>query len=100
MFSYIIPILFLLLKKLNGSTVQYGPVSLGRWGIPLNLAALLYIFFAVIFTPWPIVLPVTASTMNYAAPVFGVIVIGALGDWFVGGRKRWDIPVASLMYDQ
>lgn len=43
--------------------------------------------------PWPIVLPVTAETMNYAGPVFLAVVVMALADWFIGGHKRFEIPV-------
>jgi amino acid transporter len=95
MFSYIIPILFLLLKKINGSSINYGPFRLGRWGIPVNIFALTFILFAVIWTPWPSLLPITAQSMNYAAPVLVVIIIGALADWFIGGRKRFEIPVTG-----
>lgn len=93
MFSYIIPILFLLLKKLNGAHIEYGPFRLGRWGIPVNVVALAFVIFAVIWTPWPSILPVTGVTMNYAGPVFIAVIIGALADWFISGHKRFDIPV-------
>lgn len=38
-------------------------------------------------------LPVTGDDMNYAGPVFGAVVVGALLDWFINGRKRFQMPV-------
>jgi hypothetical protein len=93
MLSYILPISFFMLKKLNGSTIEYGPFRLGRWGIPVNIVALCFATFEVIWTPWPPLPTVTAQTMNYAGPVLIAIVIGALADWMISGRKRFEIPV-------
>jgi hypothetical protein len=74
--------------------VAYGPFKLGRWGIPINLAALAYILYTATWMPFPTILPVTAQNMNYAGPIVLVIVIGALVDWSISGRKRFEIPVA------
>jgi hypothetical protein len=44
--------------------------------------------------PFPTERPVTAQNMNYAGPLVGVVVAGALLDWGLGGRKRFRVPVA------
>jgi choline transport protein len=93
MASYILPISFFLLKKLNGTSIEYGPFRLGRWGIPINAIAICFATFEVIWTPWPPMPDVTAETMNYAGPVFIVIIIGSLADWLFSGRKRFNLPV-------
>ena len=46
----------------------------------------------VIFIPFPVVLPVTAATMNYAAPILGFVMLLALIDWFTSGHKRFEVP--------
>lgn len=43
--------------------------------------------------PFPTELPVTGSNMNYAGPLLGALIIGALLDWVISGRKRFKIPV-------
>jgi choline transport protein len=91
--SYIIPITLILLRKLEGRHPAYGPFKLGRWGIPINLFAILYASYIVVFAAFPVVLPVTAKTMNYAAPVWLAVLMFALGDWFISGRKRFKVPV-------
>jgi hypothetical protein len=43
--------------------------------------------------PFPQILPATKDNMNYAGPVFGAVILGALGDWFLGGNKRFKMPI-------
>ena len=83
----------ILLRKLEGRHPVYGPFTLGRWGIPINLFAVLYAIYIVIFAGFPVVLPVTAATMNYATPVWFAVLLFALGDWFLSGRRRFRVPV-------
>jgi choline transport protein len=92
--SYIPPILFLALRRISGNPPQPGPFTMGRAGIPVNLLALAYLIFVVIWMPFPQALPVTGSNMNYAGPVFGAVILGALLDWVISGRKRFQVPVA------
>ena len=72
-----------------------GPWSMGRWGIPVNIFSLVYLIFVIIWMPFPVELPVTGTNMNYAGPVFVAILIGALADWVISGRKRFQVPVAQ-----
>ena len=92
--SYFFPILFFMLKKMKRE-VKMGPWSMGRWGIPVNMFSLVYLIYVIIWMPFPVMLPVTGSNMNYAGPVFLVIVIGALADWVVSGHKRFQVPIAQ-----
>jgi len=88
----LLPILFLLIRKLEGRHPVYGPFKLGKWGIPINLFALIYGSYMVVFMAFPTFLPVTASTMNYASPVWLACLLFGLGDWFVSGHKRFKVP--------
>ena len=38
-------------------------------------------------------MPVTAVNMNYAGPIMGAVILFALADWTVNGRKRFTVPV-------
>jgi len=95
--SYVIPIIFLLLRKVRGRHPQYGPFKLGRWGIPVNLFAVVYILYVLCFIPLPTILPATALNMIYAGPlVLAVILLAvillALAHWVFSGRFRFQIP--------
>jgi amino acid transporter len=93
--SYVIPILFFLLRKIRGPPLAYGPFRLGRWGIPVNMFSLAYLFFVILWMPFPVMKPVTRETMNYAGPVLLLIIIAALADWMISGKKRFEIPVVK-----
>lgn len=91
--SYTIPILFILLRKLRGPEPPYGPFKLGTWGIPINIFALCYLVFIITWMPFPSVLPVNQDNMNYGGPIFSGMLLLALCDWTLNGRKRFQMPV-------
>lgn len=95
LFSYIPPIVFLLIRKLSGEHPRYGPFKLGRWGIPINLFAIAFLSWGTFWTTFPIMTPITAETMNYAAPIFFVLFAAILGDWFTTGKKRFQVPTGE-----
>jgi choline transport protein len=95
--SYFFPIFFLFLRRIsrnNPVPIPWGPFQLGRWGPIVNLAAMLYIIFIVIWMPFPGALPVNGVNMNYAGPIIGAVILGALIDWVISGRKRFQVPIA------
>ncbi|OJJ42382.1 hypothetical protein ASPZODRAFT_76917 [Penicilliopsis zonata CBS 506.65] len=94
--SYLVPVIFVLIKRVRQpESIRWGPWRLGRWGIPVNVIAIVYGTYITIFLPFPETQPVTATTMNYGAPVFGIAMLFGLLDWFVRGRKVWNGPTVS-----
>jgi amino acid transporter len=91
--SYFFPILFMLLRKIRGPPPPYGPFKMGAIGVPVNMFALCYLVFVVLWMPFPQVLPVTGDNMNYAGPIFGAVVVGALAHWFISGHRTFKMPV-------
>jgi choline transport protein len=91
--SYFFPILFILIRKIRGPTPPYGPFSMGKFGIPVNTFALCYIVYVVLWMPFPQILPVTKDNMNYAGPIFGAVVLGALAHWFLRARQTFKMPI-------
>ncbi len=96
--SYMPPILFLAIRRIRGTAPPPGPFSLGRSGLLVNVLALAYLVFVVIWMPFPQSLPVNGSTMNYAGPIFGAVILGAIADWFISGHKRFNVPVAPKIH--
>lgn len=106
--SYIIPITCLIILRLRVPVTVYsstaghadvseerlvfGPWNLGRWGLIVNLYAVCYAILLVPFMTLPTSLPLTYMTMNYAGPVFGAVILFAIGDWLYLGRKRFTGP--------
>lgn len=94
--SYLIPITCLVLKRLRKEEIVFGPFTLGRFGLFVNLFAWVFGVFICIFLPFPPYAEVNAETMNYAGPVFGLCLLVALVDWFVRGRKNFQGPLREV----
>ena len=90
--SYLFPISFFLLRKLGGRHPSYGPFKLGRLGIPINIFAVCWCTFVIIWLPFPSILPVTAANFNYGGPIMAAVIIIALLDWCISGHKRFQVP--------
>ncbi|TVY39860.1 Choline transport protein [Lachnellula subtilissima] len=97
--SYFIPILFIVIRKIQGRHPKYGPFKLGRWGLPINMFAMTYILYMLTFVGFPTVVPVTADNMNYAGPLVIALILLAIGDFFFTGRKRFVVPTAPSARD-
>ena len=59
-------------------TLPEAKFSLGRLGVPINAAAVLYSLWAFFWSFWPLATPVTAAGFNWALPVFVVVLIVAM----------------------
>ena len=87
--SYFIAIGCMLYARLSKEGVQYGGWRLGRWGVGINIFALVYTVYIMVFLPFPSTLPVTGANMNYALPIFAFAFLAALGLWLFWGKKNW-----------
>ncbi|KAF9895273.1 hypothetical protein FE257_000176 [Aspergillus nanangensis] len=97
--SYLMPLIFLVLKRFtNPQAIPRGTFSLGKWGLPINLVAIVFATYFAVFLPFPATLPVTAENMNYAGPVLGVVMLFACVDWVFRGRHKWNGP--TMKYSQ
>lgn len=90
--SYLIPTTLLVLKRIRKEPINFGPFQLGRFGFWINLYAIAFGTFIVIFLPFPAVSNPNATEMNYAGPVFLGLLLIAIVDWFVRGRNRYSGP--------
>jgi choline transport protein len=91
--SYVIPIIFIVIRKLSHEPIVYGPWRMAaRWDLIVNLFAIIYGIFIIIFLPFPPTLPVTAKNLNWSGPVLGFVIIFAVADWCISGKKRFKVP--------
>lgn len=96
--SYFFPIFFLFWRRFSShklSPILWGPFKLGKAGPLVNMGAMTYIVFVLIWMPFPSMLPVDRWNMNYAGPIAGGVIIAAGLDWCINGRKRFNVPVTS-----
>lgn len=94
--SYIMPILLLLYRRvMTHDLIQFGPWQLGRWGVPINIAAVVYTMFVSIFLLLPPYQPVTALNMNYASVLIGGISATSFAWWHIRGKDEYACSVVT-----
>lgn len=92
-FSYAFPIFLNVFWGIQYNRLRPGPFTLGRWSRPINVAALVWCTYLIIFLCFPSVQPVTKVNMNYASLVFGFGLILPTIAWFTyGSRSYLGIP--------
>ena len=95
--SYLLPITLLVIRRFGKSEIPLGPWTLGRWGLPINLAAMMYSIVLIVFMAFPPYQPVNAQNMNYASLVFGAVMLLSGALWLVYGSKVYYGPVREVI---
>lgn len=90
-------ILFCIIYSRCTTGIKLGAWNMGRAGLIVNIVALIFTIWVIIFLPFPNNLPVTASNMNYCGPVFGAVLVGAIGWWFLRAMHTWEGPNAEML---
>jgi choline transport protein len=69
--------------------------SLGRCGVAINVAAVLYSLWSFFWCFWPQATPVTASGFNWAGPLYVLaLIVSAL--YYFKARHQYEGPVMSV----
>ena len=68
--------------------VQQSSWSLGVYGAPINIFALMYTGWMMVIFCFPQYLPVTGDNFNYALPIFAFVILIAIVLWFARARKN------------
>lgn len=100
--SYLIPVVMMVVRRLDTSRgpIAFGPWTLGRYGMAINVFALVFGVFVCIFVPFPTQIPVTAKNMNWSGPVFLGVCVLLLADWVFRARKTYVGPVMRLLHSR
>ncbi|KAF2402329.1 amino acid transporter [Trichodelitschia bisporula] len=69
-----------------------GPYTMGRWSRPVNTVAVVWVLFISVVLFFPPVRPITATNMNYAVCVAGVIALVSMTWWFVSAKHKYTGP--------
>lgn len=96
-FSYAIAISCMLFARSTSPSFKLGGWNLGRYGPAINVFALVYTLYIIIFLPFPSTLPVDGINMNYASPIFIFVVLLAILLWFIRARKHWPGPNVAII---
>ncbi|CAF9924971.1 MAG: hypothetical protein HETSPECPRED_005709 [Heterodermia speciosa] len=94
--SYYITIACLIWRRLHGAPLPVRRWSLGRYGLAINVASLLFLTPIYFFAFWPPVTPVQPNSMNWAVVMYAGVIVWALVYYFVWGRDSYVGPVAIV----
>jgi hypothetical protein len=97
--SYFITISCLIYRRLKGPALPHRRWSLGKYGLWINIAALLYLIPLWFFAFWPLATPVTAENMNWSSTMFGGVLIIAMLYYYFRARHVYVGPVVFVKRD-
>jgi choline transport protein len=91
--SYFITISCVTLKRIRGEPLLPSKFDLGRWGLPVNIVAVLFLLFSWIFCFFPIGPRPTVVDMNWAVLGYGLVLIFAVAYYVARGHLMYVGPV-------
>ncbi|KAE8418078.1 amino acid transporter [Aspergillus pseudocaelatus] len=95
--TYMICIVCVIVRRITKSPpLPLSRWSLGRFGMPINILALVYASWAFFWSFWPVNREVTTETLNWAPVLFvGVMGLSGVLYWLVA-RKVYEGPVVKV----
>ena len=84
---------------IDDSANVWGPFKLGRWGLPVTAASLVYSAIGIFFSFWPASPNPTAESMNWSVVVFFAVILFSMLYWAVWGRKVYTGPVREVIIE-
>jgi len=96
MSSYLISISCVLLKRIRGEPLPRHRWTLGRFGMPINIAALIFLMPLFVFSFFPLQTPVNATSMNWSVAMYVGVISFATVYYWVFGRHKFIPPVALV----
>lgn len=96
MSTYSLSIGCVLLRRLRGPALPHARWSLGRWGLPVNLLAVVYSAFIVLMSCFPAGQAPAAADANWAPAIWGAVVLLSVVAYVFHGRKHFTPPVMFI----
>lgn len=98
--SYIISMSCVALRKIRkDKPLSHARWSLGKYGLAINTAAVLFLLVIYVFAFFPLGTPVTVETMNWSSLIYVFIVLFAIAYFLLYGRKVYEGPVVLVNQD-
>jgi len=97
--SYLLPISLLVVRRFGAKEIPWGPFTLGRWGLPINLFGIAYSVLLIVFMVFPPYQPVDAMNMNYSSVIFTAVMLVSGICWWSYGRRVYGGPIREVIED-
>lgn len=97
MYTYITSISCVIYRKIwQPETLPVARWDMGRWGLPVNIIALLYSCFALFWSLWPGDREVTLMNFNWSVVIFVGVFVISLVLYLAKGRKEYAGPAVIV----
>lgn len=77
-------------------TLPQAHFSLGKFGVPINVFAVLFSLWGIFWCSWPTTFPISAKNFNWASPIFVGSILLASAYYAANGRKNYRGPVVLV----
>ncbi|KAI1083703.1 amino acid/polyamine transporter I [Whalleya microplaca] len=94
--TYMLSIGCILRKRLCGDPLPPARWGLGRLGLPVNIFAFVYSGFAMVFSCFPVGVPINTSTANWAPAVWAGVILLSFLSYIVHGKNQFTAPVMFI----
>ena len=98
--SYYIVIGCLIWRRIKGPPLPSRRWSLGKYGLFINIMALVFLTPLWFFAFWPLSTPVTPQNMNWSSTMFAGVILFAMIWYFVKARHVYTGPVVLIKRDE
>lgn len=94
--SYMVSISCMIWRRATGNPLPPSKFNLGKFALPINVLSVALLFVFWIFSFFPLVPNPTTETMNWAALIYGAVLIFSLVYYHIWGKHHYDGPVAYV----
>ena len=100
--AFIIAAAMMLWRRLTmpAAKMPWGPFRLGAFGVPITILSLIYSVIGVIFSFWPPVAEVDATSFNWSVVVFLGVIFLSIAWWGIKARKTYAGPKVEISSQQ
>jgi choline transport protein len=95
--TYALSIGCVLWRRLYGGPLPPARWSLGRYGVAINIIAVVYETFSVVISFFPLFAQVDAKSMNWGIAMFGGVAVICVVNYFVYARRVYRGPVVNVV---
>ncbi len=99
LFSYIVCIGAIRLKRLRNQELLPRRWSLGRWGSVINDVALAFLMLSFVFSFFPETPMPGAAGMNWAVVIFAFVIVAAATNYWVQAKRKYVAPVSLVKHE-
>jgi choline transport protein len=91
--SYIVSISCVTARRIRGEPLLSSRFSLGRWGLPINIASIAFLVLSLVISFFPPVAAPPLNTMNWSVVIYAGVLVIALIHYIFWARFTYVGPV-------